>query len=123
TIPKPRVYIEEWHKPPTVSGNWVPSLVKTAGGDYSLIRGGVHSKEITTGQIQKYDPEIIIISICGMADKAPKEWVTKREGWQNLGAVKNGKVFVFDDSLLNRPGPRLTIGCEELAKIIHPECF
>src|SRR3989344_9654650 len=34
---KPRVYIEEWHKPPTVSGNWVPTLVKMAGGDYGLI--------------------------------------------------------------------------------------
>ncbi len=120
---KPRVYIEEWHKPPTVSGNWVPSLVKIAGGNYGLIKAGGHSKEVATEQNQKYDPEIIVISICGMADKAPKEWVTKREGWQNLSAVKNNNVYVCDDSLLNRPGPRLTIGLKELAKIIHPECF
>ena len=120
---KPRVYIEEWHKPPTISGNWVPSLVKLAGGDYSLIKAGVHSKEVTTQQIQKYDPEIIIISICGMNDKVPKEWITKREGWQNLSAVQDNKVFVFDDSWLNRPGPRLTIGLEKLANAIHPECF
>ncbi len=119
----PRVYIEEWHKPPTVSGNWVPTLVKIGGGDYSLIKAGVHSKEVTTEQIQRYDPEIIIISICGMSDKAPKEWVTKRDGWQNLSAVKNNKVYVFDDSLLNRPGPRLAIGLGQLAKVIHPECF
>ena len=119
----PRVYIEEWHKPPTVSGNWVPDLVKIAGGRYDLIKSGTHSKEVTTEQIQKYDPEIIIISICGMADKAPKEWVTKRNGWGNLSAVMNKKVFVFDDSLLNRPGPRLTIGAEKLAEVVHPECF
>lgn len=138
---KPRVYVEEWHKPPTVSGNWVPSLVKMAGGKYELIKAGTHSKEVTTEQIQKYDPEIIIISICGMADKVPKEWVTKRKGWENLSAVKptriedsrgtknakrflvNSKVYVFDDSWLNRPGPRLTVGLEKLAKAIHPECF
>ena len=120
---KPRVYVEEWHKPPTVSGNWVPDLVKMAGGGYSLIKSGVHSKEVTTKQIQKYDPEIIIISICGMADKAPKEWITKREGWQNLSAVRNNNVYVFDDSWLNRPGPRLTIGLQKLAETIHPECF
>lgn len=119
----PKVYVEEWHKPPTVSGNWVPSLVRTAGGDYSLIKAGVHSKEITTEQIQKYDPEIIVISICGMNDKVPKEWVTKREGWESLSAVKNNKVYVFDDSLLNRPGPRLVEGFEKLAKVIHSECF
>ena len=120
---KPRIYIEEWHKPPTVSGNWVPTLVKMAGGDYSLIKAGVHSKEVTTEQIQKYNPEVIIVSICGMADKVPKEWITKREGWQNLSAVKNERVYVFDDSWLNRPGPRLVIGLEKLAKVIHPECF
>ncbi|MDP3765502.1 MAG: cobalamin-binding protein [Nanoarchaeota archaeon] len=120
---KPRVYIEEWHKPPTVSGNWVPTLVKMAGGDCSLIKAGVHSKEITTEQIIEYDPEIIVISICGMNDKVPKEWVTKREGWQNLSAVKNNKVYVFDDSWLNRPGPRLVIGLENLARVIHPPCF
>ena len=137
---KPRVYVEEWHKPPTVSGNWVPTLVKMVGGKYDLIKAGVHSKEVTTEQIQNYDPEIIVISICGMHDKVPKEWITKREGWQNLSAVKpqnstnfgsrkskdflgNDKVYVFDDSWLNRPGPRLVIGLEQLAKVIHPECF
>ncbi len=120
---KPRVYVEEWHKPPTVSGNWVPTLVKMAGGDYGLIKAGVHSKEVTTSQIQDYDPEIIVISICGMKDKVPKEWITKRKGWENLSAVKNDRVYVFDDSWLNRPGPRLVIGLEQLAKVIHPECF
>ena len=120
---KPRVYVEEWHKPPTVSGNWVPNLVKIAGGNYSLIKAGIHSKEVMTEKIQAYNPEIIIISICGMADKAPKEWVTKRDGWEKLSAVKNNKVYVFDDSWLNRPGPRLAIGLENLANIIHPECF
>lgn len=116
---KPRVYVEEWHKPPTVSGNWVPTLVKMAGGDYSLIKAGVHSKEVTTEQMQKYNPEIIIISICGMSDKVPKEWVTKRKGWENLNAVKNNRVYVFDDSWLNRPGPRLAVGAEKLAEIVQ----
>ena len=120
---KPRVYVEEWHKPPTVSGNWVPTLVRMACRDYGLIKAGVHSKEITTEQIIDYNPEVIIISICGMKDKVPKEWVTKRKGWENLSAVKNNKVYVFDDSWLNRPGPRLVVGLENLAKVIHPECF
>ena len=120
---KPRVYVEEWHKPPTVSGNWVPTLVKMAGGDYGLIKAGMHSREVTTEQIQKYDPEVIVISICGMNDKVPKEWITKREGWENLSAVKDNRVYVFDDSWLNRPGPRLVVGLEQLARVIHPECF
>jgi len=119
----PRLYIEEWHKPPTVSGNWVPTLAKIARADYRLIRAGHHSREVFTDEIQKYNPEIIIISICGLSDNAPKEWVTKRPGWENLSAVKNNRVYVFDDSFLNRPGPRLTIGLEMLANVLHPEIF
>ena len=115
---RPRVYIEEWHKPPTVSGNWVPDLVKAAGGDYNLIKSGEYSKEVATEQTQNYDPEIIVVSICGMCDRVPKEWITKRDGWQNLSAVKNSKVFVFDDSLLNRPGPRLVNGLRKLSEVI-----
>lgn len=120
---RPRLYIEEWHKPPTVSGNWVPTLAKIAGADYGLIRAGHHSKEITLEEINKYNPEYIIISICGLKDSVPKEWITKRKGWENLRAVKQNNVYVFDDSFLNRPGPRLTTGLEMIASILHPEVF
>lgn len=119
----PRLYIEEWHKPPTVSGNWVPTLAKIARANYSLIRAGYHSREVFLEEMQKYNPEYIIISICGLKDNAPKEWVTKRPGWENLSAVKNSRVYVFDDSYLNRPGPRLIQGLEMLANILHPEIF
>ena len=120
---KPRLYIEEWHKPPTVSGNWVPTLARFAGADYRLIRAGYHSREVFLEEIQDYNPEVIVLSICGLSDKAPKEWVVKREGWENIRAVNNKNVHVFDDSLLNRPGPRLADGLEKLAAILHPEVF
>ena len=58
-----------------------------------------------------------------MQDKVPKEWITERHGWENLKAVKNNNVFVFHDSYFNRPGPRLTIGLEMLANVLHPEIF
>ena len=119
----PRLYIEEWHKPPTVSGNWVPTLAKIARANYSLIKAGHHSREVFLEEIQAYNPEYIILSICGMSDKAPKEWIAKRSGWENLSAVRNNRIFVMDDSYLNRPGPRLMQGLEMLANILHPEIF
>ena len=119
----PKLYIEEWHKPPTVSGNWVPTLAKIARANYSLIRAGHHSKEVSIEEIQKYNPEYIIISICGLKDNVPKEWITQRSGWENLSAVRNNRIFVFNDDFLNRPGPRLTIGLEMLANVLHPEIF
>ena len=33
---RPRLYIEACHKPPTISGNWVPTLARIAGADYAV---------------------------------------------------------------------------------------
>ncbi len=51
------------------------------------------------------------------------EAVAARAGWESLAAVKNGKVFPFDDNLISRPGPRMVDGLEQLAKLLHPELF
>lgn len=118
---KPRVYVEEWHKPPTVSGNWVPKITELAGGIHGLIKEGEISKEISTEEIVAFNPEVIIISWCGFHDKANKTWVLERKGWESIEAIKNKKVFVFDDSLLNRPGPRLVEGLQKLIETLHPD--
>lgn len=116
---KPRVYIEEWHQPPHVSGNWVPELVEMAGGEYRLGKPGEVSRPITLKEVEKYDPEIIILSLCGFSNKAKPEMVLKRPGWEKMDAVKNKRVYVIDDSLLNRPGPRLTEGLKFLVEKIN----
>ena len=32
-------------------------------------------------------------------------------------------MYVIDDNLIARPGPRLAQGLQELAKMIHPEAY
>ena len=118
---KPRVYAEEWHKPPFVCGNWIPELIKIAGGE-SMIRSG-RSREVKTEEIQKFDPHYMIITWCGFKDQAQAEVVKFREGWEDVYAIKNDRIFVFDDTFLNRPGPRIVEGLEMLTKTIHPDLF
>lgn len=117
----PRVYAEEWHKPPFVCGNWIPELIEAAGG-ISLIEGG-RSREVTVEEVRKFDPHYMIVTWCGFKEQAKAETIKFREGWENVYAVKNNRIFVFDDSYLNRPGPRIVEGLEMLTKIIHPELF
>lgn len=113
--PKVKIYVEEW--PLTVSCNWVPDIVEIAGG-ISLGKGGVLSHPITREDIEKFDPDIIIISWCGVSIRVPKEKIIERPGWKDLRAVQNDKIFIIDDSLLNRPGPRLLEGAQLLSDLI-----
>lgn len=116
TEPK-RVYCEEWHTPPTVSANWVPELTAIAGG-IALGRAGVYSYEITSDLIMKFDPHLIIGHWCGFGSKTRLNVITQRSGWNSLLAVKNRHVYSVDDSLLNRPGPRIWQGAEAILNLL-----
>ena len=67
------------------------------------------------------DPEIILLgdSIYGMTP----EQVAARAGWEGLTAIREGRIYPFNDDLVSRPGPRLVDGLEELAQLIHPELY
>ena len=112
----PRMYIEEWHEPPFASGNWVPKIAQIAGAEYEMAEEGELSREFAFGELERFDPEIILLSICGV--RLSPQAIYGRPGWESLSAVKAKNVFSIDDSLLNRPGPRLVEGARELRKII-----
>lgn len=123
---KPKVYIEEWpafaasqassgkHSPPFASGNWVPEVARFAGCQQYPIAAGELSAAVSLQQVQQFDPDFIAISWCGAGLHADKHLLTEREGWESLPAVQAERVIVIDDSLLNRPGPRLVEGAQRL---------
>lgn len=114
-----KIYCEEWSDPPMVSGNWIPELIEEANGRYMKVDG--RSRETDKEEIKEFEPDIIVLNICGAGEKADKTDVTERDGWEELGAVEKGNVFVVNDSLLNRPGPRLAEGVERLEEIVENE--
>jgi iron complex transport system substrate-binding protein len=114
-----RVYCEEWPKPPMVSGNWVPDLVRLAGGQYGLLADGEPSRVVTDQEIQDYNPELIILNYCGFGASVDPKTVLKRPGWEKVEAVRRNQVSVIDDTYLNRPGPRIIEGLKRLAGLIN----
>ncbi len=110
---KTKIYVEEWHRPPTIAGNWVPALVKIAGGA-SIIKEGVVSHEVNYEQIKRLNPKIVLLSWCGFGDSKSVLELYEQRGWK-LGA----EVYVINDSLLNRPGPRLVEGAREIFRLIN----
>jgi iron complex transport system substrate-binding protein len=77
--------------------------------------------QLSLEQIIVLDPQIILLG--DAAYGVTPESVGQRAGWGDLQAVKNGRVYPFDDNLVSRPGPRLVDGLEALAKLLHPDLF
>lgn len=94
---------------------FIHQMITMAGGDNIAkdTQGWKYSKE----KLIEKNPEIIILPEYFKAE------FSSTEGYKDLNAVKNNKVFVIDNNLLDRQGPRAAQGVEELAKILHPEAF
>jgi iron complex transport system substrate-binding protein len=112
----PRIYCEEWMDPPMVSGNWIPDLIEEIEGEYFIEEG--RSREFDLEELESFGPEYIFMNICGAGENLSTDHILDREGWGNISAVENEKVFVVNDNLLNRPGPRLVEGARKIAEKI-----
>jgi iron complex transport system substrate-binding protein len=109
-----RIYCEEWMDPPMVSGNWISDLIQEAGGNY-FIDGG-RSREFKTEKLREFDPEYIFLNVCGAGENIDSSKVLERDKWQEVRAVREKNVYILDDALLNRPGPRLVKGLKEIER-------
>lgn len=124
---RPTVFCLEWLDPLYCSGHWMPQLVEYAGGKEVLGRLGEPSSVIFWDKVVKSDPEVIFVTVCGydvQRTLGEISTLTKRDGWDDLRAVKNDKIFVLDgQSYFSRSGPRLVDGLEIMAFLLHPEYF
>jgi iron complex transport system substrate-binding protein len=116
---RPRLACIEWIEPLMATANWMPELVEMAGAENVSWQAW--------DDLAAADPEVILVMPCGFdLQRAVSEmhWLTGRDGWQNLQAVRHGRVYVADgNQYFNRPGPRLVDSLEILAGIVHPEVF
>ena len=116
---RPRLACIEWIEPLMAPGNWMPELIEMAGAEHVAWR--------TWEDLAAADPEMILVMPCGFdLERAAGEmyWLTAREGWEQLRAVRERRVYVADgNQYFNRPGPRLVESLEILAGIAHPEVF
>lgn len=113
----PKIYCEEFHSPPFSSANWVPQIVQIAGG-IPFSKSGIFSHPTELQKLAAFSPDIILLHWCGFGAGSDVSSIPRRSGWGDLQAVKEGKIFPFDDSLLNRPSPRLVLAAQKLQELI-----
>ena len=124
---QPRVLHLEWTDPLMCGGHWVPEMVELAGGENCFGDKEMGSFPLEWDAVVESQPEVIVLMPCGFEVPRALEDVpllTAKEGWNDLPAVRENRVFAIDASnYTSRSGPRLVTGLEILAEMIHPELF
>jgi iron complex transport system substrate-binding protein len=109
-----RVYCEAWPNPRISSPPWVAELVKIAGGEMVVPAGEKVSEE----QVAVAQPEVIVLAWAATGANADPEKAFQVSLWKNVPAIRERRVHVISDELLNTPGPPLVRGAEELWKLL-----
>lgn len=110
---RPRVYCEAWPNPRISSPPWVAELVKICGGEMVVPAG----KNVTEEDVAAANPEIIILAWAATGKKADPKLSYQVASWKDLPAIRNRRVHVISDELLNTPGPPLLAGAMELHQL------
>ena len=100
---------------------WVSELIEIAGGE-DIFANKSHGKLATEREIQWSDvieknPDVILASWCGKP--VDIDSIKKREGWNQITAIKNNRIHEIDSSIILQPGPAcLTDGLKVLEQLI-----
>lgn len=124
---QPTVACLEWTDPLMLAGNWVPEMVTIVGGQPLAGVAGQAAPKLEWESLLAANPAVIIFMPCGFdlnRTRSEAMLLAQRPEWQNLHAVKTGRVYITDGNwYFNRPGPRLADSVEILAEILHSEVF
>ncbi len=119
------VMLLEWIDPLFNCGHWIPDQIRYAGGIDLLSHPSGDSILISWDKIVTYNPETLIIAPCGYGIERTMEdmyFLTEREEWNSLRAVKNGQVYIADFAMFTQSSASTLVdGIECLASMIHPE--
>ncbi|MGW0023098.1 ABC transporter substrate-binding protein [Rhodococcus sp. NPDC003383] len=83
----------------------------------SIATGGDGYPQLSNEFILEQNPDVVFLAdgqCCGVTP----EVVAARAGWNELGAVRDGRVYVLDEDIASRWGPRVVDLVRELAAIV-----
>ncbi|MEM7775594.1 MAG: cobalamin-binding protein [Pseudomonadota bacterium] len=115
--PRPLIYFEEWDDPLISGIKWVSELIEIAGGHDVFPKcaeaAAARDRIVNPDQVIDAAPDVILASWCGK--KVRPEKIAMRPGWDNIPAVRDGRIFEIKSPLILQPGPAaLTDGLDAI---------
>jgi iron complex transport system substrate-binding protein len=122
---RPRVFFEEWMDPLISGIRWVDELIEIAGGTpvFPELREkhDARNRIVAPAAVAAKNPELILASWCGR--KVNKQSIRGREGWSEIDAVRNGRIYEIKSTYILQPGPAaLTEGVRQIHLILGTVC-
>lgn len=118
-----KVFYEVWDQPLMAAGpgSFIDELINLAGGENIAKDAQGKYPQFDLEQLIERNPDVYLTA----KDREDKtvDSIKARDGYENINAIKNDRVYILDPNIISRPGPRIVDGLELIARKIHPEAF
>ncbi len=114
---KVKVFYQLWNKPiMTINRNHlISNIINLCGGTNVFSKLHSLTPKVSIEAVIASNTEVIIAA--GKGDKKTK-WISEWKLWQQLQAVKKEQIYFIDPDLLNRAGPRILDGADQLCELL-----
>ncbi len=103
-------------------GTFIHDLLEKAGG-INIFDDLEGYNTVSLESVITRDPEVIIVTAMGGTASGTWEWVNTESRLEDISARQNGRAYFTESNWVERAGPRIVLGLEQIAKYIHPDIF
>lgn len=113
---RPSVFIPAWEQPLMTlgSGSFLSELLEIAGARNVYGDRAEPSLTVSMEDVIRRDPDVVLTGPNSAAR------IRNDPAWQALRAVREGRVAVYDTTLVSQPSTRLGQAARALATLLHP---
>jgi len=121
----PKVFYVIWNDPLWTMGGetFVDDVIKKAGGINIFSLDFTKSRTVSVEVVIARNPDVILVSSMGTSQGFLYGAIKADHRLDKVSAMVNGRVYEVDSDLIERPGPRIIDGLEQVARMLHPELF
>lgn len=122
----PRVLYVLWPEPLIVPGHGslITELIELAGGQsITAADPGAYPRLSLEVAVARAPDIIVLADHSGSGSGAGRQSADTWRRLASMPAIRSGRLYSVDLSLLHRYGPRVPDGLETLARLLHPEAF
>ena len=114
----PALYYEVWNSPFITAGksSFINDVIEKAGAVNIFSDLEEAYPIISEESIIKRNPSVILIS---KSSALTAEDIQSRYGWKDISALKNNQIFIIDDNVFTRPGPRIADCVASLSHLLY----
>lgn len=126
---RPRVFYQVWDQPLMTAGpaSFIGELINLIGAENIFEDVKIAYPQVSEETLIVRNPDVILLpqtKKTGTSDLAETiSRLRERPGWQEMKAVKNQRIYLIEDDLISRPGPRVVLGLQKMAQALYPEAY